>query len=97
MRRAESHGGKLKIFASEQICVCKKQDNDSEPGQQDERQREQIDKDRERSDLDTFYKCTQKRQGSAGWMRRIVFPLDGFGDFIDEKAPNEGSDRRHQE
>jgi hypothetical protein len=30
-------------------------------------------------------------------MRGIVFPLDGFGDFIDEKAPNLGSDRRHQE
>ena len=39
----------------------------------------------------------EERQRAARRLRRIVLALDHVGDFVDEKAADEGGHRRHQE
>ncbi len=97
VRRVKAHGGELEIFAAEQIGVGQQQDDHAEPGEQNKRQRAEIDHEREQRELHTLDQRAEKRQRAARRLRRIMRVLDHVGDVIDKETADKGGHRRHQE
>jgi hypothetical protein len=95
--RTEAHGRQLEIDAAEQVRGGNEKDDHADTGEQQERQRHQIDHDGQRRRLDAFDQRAPDRHVGAGQVGRIVLALDQLGDLVGVETGDQRGDRRHQE
>jgi hypothetical protein len=94
---AKAHRRQEEIFPAEQIGIGEEQDDEADPGNEQQRHRDEIDHDGEQRGVDAFGQRAEQRQSCPGRLHRIVRALDLFGDLVDEERADEGRHRRHQE